>query len=182
VTRPKVSGLGAHAPVFHVEQSVDQLAPVTGDIAKRLLGLQLSMSYRSGWSRDLSLGEALKASWIPDQETGATQVGPQRAEITFRLDGAPVKDRISRGQQKLLASSLLLAQIRLFPNDAQIRPTLLLDDPAAELDSERLLLLIREVTTQSVQLVVTSLSANFNAFGMPGRRYAIAAGVVEQVG
>ena len=161
---------------------VDQLAPVAGDIAKRLLGLQLSISYRSGWSRDLSLGEALKASWIPDQETGVTQVGPQRAEITFRLDGAPVKDRISRGQQKLLASSLLLAQIRLFPNDAQIRPTLLLDDPAAELDSERLLLLIREVTTQSVQLVVTSLSANFNAFGMPGRRYAIAAGVVEHVG
>src|SRR4029077_15353706 len=113
---------------------VDQLAPVAGDIAKRLLGLELTISYRSGWSRDLSLGEALRGSWIHDQETGVTQVGPQRAEITFRLDGAPVKDRISRGQQKLLASSLLMAQIRLFPNDAQIRPTLLLDDPAAELD------------------------------------------------
>jgi DNA replication and repair protein RecF len=161
---------------------VDQLAPVASDIAKRLLGSELSMSYRSGWSRDLSLGEALRASWIHDQETGVTQVGPQRAEITFRMDGAPVKDRISRGQQKLLASSLLLAQIRLFPNDAQIRPTLLLDDPAAELDSERLLGLIREVTTQSVQLVVTSLSTKFDAFGMPGQRYAISAGAVEQVG
>jgi DNA replication and repair protein RecF len=159
----------------------DQLAPVAGDIAKRLLGLDLSMSYRSGWSRDLSLGEALRASWIHDQDTGVTQVGPQRAEITFRLDGAPVKDRISRGQQKLLASSLLMAQLRLFPNDAQIRPTLLLDDPAAELDSERLLGLIREVAMQSVQLVVTSLSTNFDAFGMPGRRYVISAGAVEQV-
>jgi DNA replication and repair protein RecF len=161
---------------------VDQLAPVASDIAKRLLGLQLSMSYRSGWSRDLSLGEALKASWIHDQDAGVTQVGPQRAEITFRLDGAPVKDRISRGQQKLLASSLLMAQLSLFPNDAQIRPTLLLDDPAAELDGERLLGLIREVTMQSVQLVVTSLSTNFDAFGMPGRRYVISAGAVEQVG
>ena len=160
---------------------VDQLAPVAIDIAQRLLGLRLSMSYRSGWSRELSLGEALKASWIHDQDAGVTQVGPQRAEITFRLDGAPVKDRISRGQQKLLASSLLMAQIRLFPNDAQIRPTLLLDDPAAELDSERLLGLIREVTTQSVQLVVTSLSSNFDAFGLPGRRYAISAGAVEEV-
>jgi DNA replication and repair protein RecF len=161
---------------------VDQLAPVAGDIAKRLLGLQLSMSYRPGWSRDLSLGEALRASWIHDQDAGVTQVGPQRAEITFRLDGAPVKDRISRGQQKLLASSLLMAQLSLFPNDAQIRPTLLLDDPAAELDSERLLGLIREVTMQSVQLVVTSLSTNFHAFGMPGRRYVISAGAVEPVG
>jgi DNA replication and repair protein RecF len=161
---------------------VDQLAPVASDIAKRLLGLQLSMSYRSGWSRDLSLGEALRTSWVHDQDAGVTQVGPQRAEITFRLDGAPVKDRISRGQQKLLASSLLMAQLSLFPNDAQIRPTLLLDDPAAELDSERLLGLIREVTAQSVQLVVTSLSTNFDAFGMPGRRYVISAGAVEQVG
>jgi DNA replication and repair protein RecF len=161
---------------------VDQLAPVASDIAKRLLGLELSMSYRSGWSRDLSLGEALRTSWIHDQDTGVTQVGPQRAEITFRLEGAPVKDRISRGQQKLLAASLLMAQLRLFPNDAQIRPTLLLDDPAAELDSERLLGLIREVTMQSVQLVVTSLSTNFDAFGLPGRRYAISAGAVEQVG
>jgi DNA replication and repair protein RecF len=161
---------------------VDQLAPVAIDIAQRLLGLQLSMSYRSGWSRELSLEEALKASWIHDQDAGITQVGPQRAEIAFRLDGAPVKDRISRGQQKLLAASLLMAQLRLFPNDAQIRPTLLLDDPAAELDSDRLLGLIREVTAQSVQLVVTSLSTNFDAFGMPGRRYAISAGAVERVG
>jgi DNA replication and repair protein RecF len=160
---------------------VDQLAPVASDIAKRLLGLPLSMSYRSGWSRDLSLGEALRASWIHDQDAGVTQVGPQRAEITFRLDGAPVKDRISRGQQKLLASSLLMAQLSLFPNDAQIRPTLLLDDPAAELDSERLLGLIGEVTKQSVQLVVTSLSTNFDALGMPDRRYVISAGAVEQI-
>ena len=161
---------------------VEQLTPVAADIAKRLLGLQLSMSYRSGWSRDLSLAEALKASWVHDQEAGVTQVGPQRAEITFRLDGAPVKDRISRGQQKLLASSLLMAQLRLFPNDAEIHPTLLLDDPAAELDGDRLLGLIGEVAAQSVQLVVTSLSRSFSAFGMPGRRYAIFEGAVEPVG
>src|SRR6202030_2423335 len=30
-----------------------RLAPLASDIAGRLLGLQLSMSYRSGWSRDL---------------------------------------------------------------------------------------------------------------------------------
>jgi DNA replication and repair protein RecF len=160
---------------------VDHLAPVATDIAKRLLGLQLSMSYRPGWSRDLSLPEALKASWVHDQDAGVTRVGPQRAEIAFRLDGVPVKDRISRGQQKLLASSLLMAQLSLFPDDPRARPTLLLDDPAAELDTDRLLGLIREVAAQSVQLVVTSLSTNFDALGMPGRRYMISAGEVRQV-
>jgi recombinational DNA repair ATPase RecF len=57
---------------------VDQLVPMAIDIAQCLLGLRLSMSYRSGWSRELSLGEALKASWIHDQDAGVTQVGPHR--------------------------------------------------------------------------------------------------------
>jgi DNA replication and repair protein RecF len=161
---------------------VEQLMPVASDIASRLLGLYLSMSYRPGWSRDLTLGEALKASWANDLDAGVTQVGPQRAELAFRLDGVPVKDRISRGQQKLLASSLLMAQLRLFPNDAQIRPTLMLDDPAAELDGDRLLGLLGEVAQQSVQLIVTSLSTHLDAFGLPGRRYAISAGALERIG
>src|SRR6202011_5682774 len=66
---------------------MDLLAPLASDIAGRLLGLQLSMSYRSGWSRDLSLGEALRASWIHDQDVGLTQGGPTRARITFWVDG-----------------------------------------------------------------------------------------------
>ena len=160
---------------------MEQLAPVASDIAKRLLGMQLSMTYRFGWSRDLSLDEALKASWSHDQDAGATQVGPQRAEISFSLDGAPVKDRISRGQQKLLAAALLIAQLSLFPSDPGTRPTLLLDDPAAELDSDRVLGLIREVLAQSVQLVVTSLNTSFEGFGRPGRRYALSGGAVKQI-
>jgi hypothetical protein len=31
-------------------------------------------------------------------------------------------------------------------------------------------------------LVVTSLSTDFDAFGMPGRRYVISGGAVERVG
>ncbi len=157
---------------------VAELTQNARDIAQRLLGMELHLSYRSGWGRELSLGEALKGSWSHDQEAGITQVGPHRAELGIRLNGSHVKDRISRGQQKLLAAALLMAQLSLFPKGALIRPILLLDDPAAELDSERLFCLIREVSHQSVQLVVTSLSADFNAFGSPGRRYLINAGSV----
>ena len=99
---------------------------------------------------------------------GATQVGPHRAELGIRLNGAAVKDRISRGQQKLLAASLLIAQLKLFPEGSPVQPTLLLDDPAAELDDERLAGLIREVSAHSVQLIVTTLHGDFSAFGTPG--------------
>lgn len=164
------------------QRYVAALTPRAVDLAKSLLGLELSLSYRSGWARDVSFEEALKNSGHHDQEMGSTQVGPQRAEIGIRLDGSPVKDRISRGQQKLLAAALLMAQLNLLPGDGsgQTRPTLLLDDPAAELDSDRLLSLIGEVSRQAVQLVVTSLSAEFTAFGSPGRRYAIDGGKIAE--
>ena len=154
------------------------LTPRAAELVKRLLDLELDLSYRSGWARDLSFEEALKNSDKRDQDMRSTQVGPQRAEIVIRLNGSLVKDRISRGQQKLLAAALLMAQLNLFPEDGpgHVKPTLLLDDPAAELDSARLSGLIREVSCHAVQLVVTSLSAEFLAFGSPGRRYLIDGG------
>jgi DNA replication and repair protein RecF len=154
------------------------LAGQCAAIGASLLGQELSLSYRAGWLKDLTLAEALAQSSKSDQELGITQVGPHRAELGIRLQGLPVKDRISRGQQKLLAAALLVAQINLFPDGAPIRPTLLLDDPAAELDDERLAKLILEVSTHAVQLVVTTLHGEFAAFGDPGRRFAIRSGTV----
>jgi DNA replication and repair protein RecF len=150
-------------------------------IARRLLGMELSINYRTGWTRGTSLAEALMQSWTHDQESGATQVGPHRAELHVRLDDVAVKDHISRGQQKLLAASLLMAQVKLFPQDSPVRPSLLLDDPAAELDNERLTGLIAEVSEQSVQLIVTTLHPEFSEFGAPGLQYRIDQGSVHAV-
>jgi DNA replication and repair protein RecF len=158
---------------------VSLLSPSAEAIGRNLLGMELSLSYRHGWLKGQSMAEALQQSWNHDLETGATQVGPHRAELGIRLAGTPVKDRISRGQQKLLAAALLIAQLKLFPEEAPVQPTLLLDDPAAELDDERLANLIREVSSQSVQLIVTTLHGEFSAFGEPGRRYRMNAGQVS---
>jgi DNA replication and repair protein RecF len=155
------------------------LAPHAEVIGRNLLGMELELSYRTGWPRDQGFAEALQQSRGHDQATGATQVGPHRADLSIRLGGGPVKDRISRGQQKLLAAALLVAQLKLFPDDAPVQPSLLLDDPAAELDDERLTGLIREVSGHSVQLIVTTLHSEFPAFGTPGRRFGVAAGRVE---
>ncbi len=155
---------------------VERLSEQAGTIARNLLGMELMLSYRPGWARDQSFADALQGSNVHDRQMGATQVGPHRAELGIRLNGATVKDRISRGQQKLLAASLLIAQLKLFPEGSAVRPTLLLDDPAAELDDERLAGLIREVLAHSVQLIVTTLHGNFSAFGTPGQRFRTDAG------
>jgi DNA replication and repair protein RecF len=161
---------------------VGQLAPEAGRVAQNLLGMELELGYRTGWARELELREAMNRSRRQDQEAGATQVGPQRAELIIRLNGVAAKDRVSRGQQKLLAAVLLIAQIKLFPAESAARPTLLLDDPAAELDADRLGALIQEVGTESLQLVVTSLHgepAELTALGRPGRRYRLDRGSVH---
>ena len=101
---------------------VEALAEAAQPLATRLLGQQLELAYRTGWLRELGLAEALRRSAEQDQEAGSTQVGPQRGELVIKLDGNPVKDRISRGQQKLLAAALLIAQLRLFQPTRRRRP------------------------------------------------------------
>jgi DNA replication and repair protein RecF len=160
---------------------VELLAPIAKQVAANLLGMDLTLGYRAGWLRELEFPQALERSWRHDQELGSTQVGPQRAELSIKLDGVLARDRVSRGQQKLLAAVLLISQIKLFKEEAVARPMLLLDDPAAELDVDRLAAFIAEVRAQPLQLVVTTLSRDpmeFGAFGRPGRRYRLEQGTL----
>jgi DNA replication and repair protein RecF len=147
-------------------------------LVRSLLGMDLELNYRPGWAKGQTFAESLALSRNHDVASGVTQVGPHRADLSIRLNGMPVKDRISRGQQKLLAAALLVAQLKLFPEDGSVQPSLLLDDPAAELDDDRLRGLIGEVSSHSVQLIVTTLHSEFSAFGTPGRRFGVDAGRV----
>ncbi len=144
-----------------------------------LLEQDLTLVYRPGWPKDVSFEEALRQSWSADQERGSTQVGPQRGELVIRVNGIAARDDVSRGQQKLLAAALLIAQINLFPIDSPIRPTLLLDDPSAELDDQRLAKLIAELSGTRTQLIVTTLHADFAALGTPGQHIRLENGGVK---
>ena len=150
------------------------------EATSRLLGRELRLQYRRGWNQDVTFDEALQRSEALDRQRGATQVGPHRADLVIRIDAGLARDHISRGQQKLLAAALLIAQLRCFPSNASLRPTLLLDDPAAELDAEHLQRLIDELGVPQTQLVVTALDDKFPAFGSPGARFHIADGRVQQ--
>ncbi len=160
------------------QRYVDRLAAEVAALGGRLVGKPISLRYRPGWRREMSFAGALEKSWPLDLERGATQVGPHRAELVVEFDGKLARDHISRGQQKLLAAALLIAQLRLFPSDAPVRPTLLLDDPAAELDAAHLGALIEELAGHTNQLVVTTLHEEFAAFGVPGQKYRIRQGEI----
>ena len=136
---------------------VDALLPVARDWCQFLLDADLELKYRSGWAADRTLAEALKQSQQRDRDFGATLVGPHRADLELRVHERSARGRVSRGQQKLLASALLLAQVELM--ESRTGPcVLLLDDPAAELDGERLSRLLARVQGLGSQCFITGLT------------------------
>jgi DNA replication and repair protein RecF len=75
----------------------------------------------------------------------------------LRFDRGDIKDVASRGQQKLVAAALVIAQTRLFEDSTGLEGVLLVDDAAAELDSEALGRLLTEIEVLRSQLVFTGL-------------------------
>ena len=159
---------------------VESLATHVAATAARLLGQPLEISLLRGWVPELSLAEALEASWARDYERGLTHSGPHRADLSVRFAGAVARDRISRGQQKLAASALLLGQLRCDAEQGSGVAALLVDDPAAELDSGNLERLITEVIALPAQLFVSALDPDNRALdGLPGgRRFHVEHGKV----
>jgi DNA replication and repair protein RecF len=134
------------------------LTPHFCALSNALLSDATNLEYRRGWPADQTLEEALENARPRDQRLRATGVGPHRADITFRLRGSLARDLVSRGQQKMLASAFVLAQIRLRADSAAVPTCLLLDDPAAELDVDNLGKLLRAIDSVPSQLIVTSVS------------------------
>jgi DNA replication and repair protein RecF len=158
---------------------VERLAPRLNEIGHRLLGTDVALAYHRGWAAEEPLLESLRRGLERDQRYGVTHAGPHRADVAVRVDGHAARERVSRGQQKLLASALTLAQLVLQDEVNPGRSALLLDDPAAELDGanlERLLAVVRELP---VQLFVTSLRADLPELGAPGRMFHVEHGQVR---
>lgn len=158
-----------------------QLEPYWQDAVAALSGLPVELHYLRGWSQEHALEEALVASRTRDEARHLTHAGPHRADVAVRLYGRPAREVLSRGQQKLVAVAMTLAQLRFLQATTDTSPTLLLDDPAAELDGEHLERFIAQVSQLKSQLVVTSLHAESRLFGSPARAFHVEHGRVQPV-
>lgn len=158
---------------------LDGLQPYWARTVRDLAGLDVELTYFRGWSADHSLVEALVDSSARDRIRGLTHVGPHRADVRLRVAGRPAREVLSRGQQKVVAAALVLAQLELLQESVGLVPTLLLDDPRAELDRTRLERFITVVQRMRCQLVMTSLEPNAGLFGMPDRVFHVEQGRVQ---
>ncbi|MFA5938453.1 MAG: DNA replication/repair protein RecF [Sinimarinibacterium sp.] len=111
---------------------------------------------QSGWTRGLSLREVLVHQRANDRRLGTTSPGPHRSELRIRAGGHAIKHRISRGQQKLLISSLLLAQSEEIGRSTGRYPVLLVDDFSAELADRYQAALLSALCRYPGQIFVTA--------------------------
>ena len=135
------------------------LEPVLAALGAALLRQPLALAYARGWDATEPLLAALERHVARDRQLGNTEAGPHRADIVVMLDSRPARDEASRGQQKLAAAALVLAQARVHAAQLGTRGTLLVDDPAAELDNAALERLLEELYGTSAQLVITGLTS-----------------------
>ncbi|MFL6603284.1 MAG: DNA replication/repair protein RecF [Steroidobacteraceae bacterium] len=160
---------------------LDDIQPLWRQTVTALSGLDVDLHYSRGWSQEVPLAQSLIDSRARDEAKGQTHSGPHRADVLVRLGGRPAREVLSRGQQKLVAVAMTLVQIQLLRQRSSLTPTLLLDDPAAELDGAHLLRFIEEVSRLECQLVFTSLHPHSDLFGQPERVFHVEQGRVGPV-
>ena len=93
-----------------------------------------------------------------DIYNGSQTLGPHRDDIAFYINGKDAKKYGSQGQQRTIALSLKLAEIRIARQLLDESPVLLLDDVLSELDLDRQRFLVNEI--DDVQLFITSAELN----------------------
>jgi DNA replication and repair protein RecF len=179
--QPWEAELAMHGEVLGRQRAayLETLAPPLAAIGEALLGDTITVSHEFGWDSDLALSEALETGRARDRRYRATQVGPHRADVVVSVGGTPAKDRVSRGQQKLVAAALMLAQLDVQEKYRPGRSALLLDDPAAELDQENLRRLMEVVHRMPGQLWVTSLRADIPGFAESARMFHVERGQIS---
>ena len=119
-----------------------------------------AIALQPGWRRqELPLADALLLSRDRDRLLGHTSLGPHRADLKLALEALPGRDGLSRGQAKLAALALLLAQARHLADVEGHWPLLQLDDLASELDRDHQAGVLRALAGSGAQVIVTGTEA-----------------------
>jgi len=117
---------------------------------------QLKLEFYPGWDHAQPLSEVLVSHRDQERRMGHTLYGPNRADIRLKIQGRPVAEILSRGQQKTLVILMKIAQgMVLRPLGKQV--TFLLDDINAELDSRHRQMLAEKLRSLQCQVFITSI-------------------------
>ncbi len=102
------------------------------------------------------LAAAIHAALPNDERAGYTTIGPHRDDFLLSIGGRSAAEYASEGQQRTLATALLLAQCSLLQEETGQPPILLIDDIFGELDPARRRALLSSLPEESQVFITTT--------------------------
>ena len=144
----------------------DMLSSEAGEIMNKISGGREELKIEYKTACDFVMGpegrEILFSQIFHNRDrdiyNGYASLGPHRDDLEFYINGKDAKKYGSQGQQRTIALSLKLAEIRIARQMLDEPPVLLLDDVLSELDLDRQRFLVSEI--DDVQLFITSAELN----------------------
>ena len=116
---------------------------------------QVDISYKSQLF-DSSLASLLEANLQKDMALQYTSVGTHKDDLSFEIEGHPIKKFGSQGQQKSFLVALKLAQFDFIKTISKVNPILLLDDIFDKLDEQRVAHIVALVATDQLGQIFIS--------------------------
>ena len=157
----------------YLQSEVEQLLP----------DMELLLRYQAGWPVNLSLPDALLLSQERDLGQGFTHFGPHRSDFTLLVNGQDVLSHCSRGQQKVIVVSFMLAQAQLQQERSVPMGAFLLDDLTSELDTRhqhRVLDALQALDSQVFVSIIESDAIDTEGW-QESKKFHVEHGVVQEV-
>lgn len=160
---------------------IDLLNEIIPDIHKNLTSgkEKLNLVYEKNVETEsfLSMLDEKQESDIKNQ---TTQTGPHRDDIIFLVNDMDVRRFGSQGQQRTVALSLKLAEIKLVKKIIKDNPILLLDDVMSELDRSRQDALLDSIKEIQTILTCTGYDDFIKERLKINKVYKVTAGTIEE--
>jgi DNA replication and repair protein RecF len=155
-----------------LQSSIAGLLPELGAVELR---------YRRGWSDEQHLAEQLSTQRGRDLARGHTTLGAHRADWSVLFERAPMREHLSRGQEKLTALACVLAQAALYAGHHGEWPIVCLDDLASELDQEHQASVVAQLLSARAQILLTGTELPLALREVPARVFHVEQGALTRL-
>ncbi|MGN6479435.1 DNA replication/repair protein RecF [Luteibacter sp.] len=137
----------------YLERLLPHIRSFMGNVLPELV--EFTIRYKAGWDETTHLATTLMERRHRDLARGHTTAGPHRADFSVAFEQAPLREHLSRGQEKLCALACLLGQAALHAEARGEWPVVCLDDLASELDRTHQEWVVAQLMGRDVQVLVT---------------------------
>ena len=126
-------------------------------MAKLRSAFGVSLRYRGGWPAEEALTDVLERNLDHHRRMRTTTDGPHRGELVVTTDGVPVRQELSRGQQKTLTYLMHLSQLDVMRQGGDRRAIVLCDDLLSEVDTANADDIVEQLLEASGQVFVAGV-------------------------